>query len=97
MNAPMPDYHPRTTIDDIDMAAMIAALLHSHAALASIMVAVSEGVVTLEGAVGCTADRKAAESVVRRLAGVRGIENYLTVGAAASEDGEFRADRPASE
>lgn len=96
MNAPR-NHDPRNAIDDIDLAAAIAALLHCRAALASIIVDVSEGAVTLEGAVASRADRKAAETVVRRFAGVRGIKNCLTVQAAASEESESAEDRPASE
>jgi osmotically-inducible protein OsmY len=87
----------RNAIDDIDLAAAIAALLHCRAGLGLIMVAVTDGVVTLDGAVTCEADGKAAESAVRRLAGVRGVENCITIQAAASEGSEPRGDRPASE
>lgn len=93
----MPNYDPRTAIDDIDLAAAIAAILHGRAALAPVIVDVSEGVVRLEGTVASRADRKAAETVVRRFAGVRGIRNFLAVQAAAPEDGGSLADRPASE
>ncbi|HLI95740.1 MAG TPA: BON domain-containing protein [Candidatus Baltobacteraceae bacterium] len=97
MNAPMHNHDPRSEIDDIDLGASIAALLHRRTALASIIVAVAEGVVTLEGEVQTSADRRAAESVVRRFAGVRGIENSLMVQAAASEEAESAAHRRASE
>jgi osmotically-inducible protein OsmY len=93
----MQNENQRSAIDDIDLAATIATLLHRRTAFASVLVAVSEGIVTLEGHVSCTDDRKAAESVARRLARVRGIENCLTVQASSSEDAESAADPPVSE
>lgn len=93
----MRQHNPRSRIDDIDLAATITALMHCRSALVRVIVAVNDGVVTLEGSVASTADSKAAESIARRFAGVRGIENSLTVPADPSEFAESPGDRQASE
>jgi osmotically-inducible protein OsmY len=67
-------------IDDIDLAAALAAALERSGSLPSILVAVSDGVVTLEGAAESERQREQAEAVVRRFRGVAGVFNNVALG-----------------
>jgi hypothetical protein len=68
-------------IDDIDLAAALAAALQRSTTLPStILVAVSAGVVTLEGAVDNEEQRERAEAVVRRFRGVTSVFNNVALG-----------------
>lgn len=58
-----PDPRP---VDDIDLAATIAAALQTTLRAAGIMVAVSHGVVTLEGEAETERQRALAEKIARR-------------------------------
>ena len=69
-----------SSIDDIDLAAAIAAALQSARIPPAVMICVSHAVVTLEGQVDNLKQRKAVESLVRRFDGVAGIVNGITVG-----------------
>jgi osmotically-inducible protein OsmY len=67
-------------IDDIDLAAALSAALQHNATLpATILVAVADGVVTLEGAVDSKEQREQAEAVVRRFRGVRRVFNNVAL------------------
>jgi osmotically-inducible protein OsmY len=66
---------------DLDIAREATRALEADAALSSqdVKVTVSKGIVTLRGEVEWQYQRTDAERVVRRLAGVRGVANHLTV------------------
>jgi osmotically-inducible protein OsmY len=75
------DHHSGAHIDDIDLAAALASALHRSPLLpATILVAVSDGVVTLEGAAENEKQRVEAEAVVRRFRGVSGVLNNVVLG-----------------
>jgi osmotically-inducible protein OsmY len=77
----MMNREPAAHIDDIDLAAALAAALqHTVSLPATILVAVSDGVVTLEGAVENERQREQAEAVVRRFRGVTGVLNNVALG-----------------
>lgn len=65
-------------IDDIDLAAAIAASLQFNGNAVDVTVNVTDGVVTLEGEVDTPQKRQAAESAARRFH-VAGVINALTV------------------
>lgn len=66
---------------DADIAAAARRALEAHAdlPLESIDITVAKGIVTLKGEVEWHYQKEDAERVVRRLAGVRGVVNLLTV------------------
>jgi osmotically-inducible protein OsmY len=67
-------------IDDVDLAAALAAALERSGSLPStILVAVSDGVVTLEGAAQNERQREQAEAVVRRFSGVAEVFNNVAL------------------
>jgi osmotically-inducible protein OsmY len=68
-------FHP---IDDIELAAAIAASMQLNGETPDVTVDVTDGVVTLEGMVEHAQQRDAAEDVVRRFR-VRGVINTLTL------------------
>lgn len=68
-------FHP---IDDIDLAAAIAASMQHVSETLDITVDVSDGVVTLEGTVDHAKQRDDAEALVRRFR-VRGVVNAVTL------------------
>lgn len=75
------------TDSDLALAALYA--LKGDASLQTdrLDVTVSHGYVTLKGAVAQPSEREAAERVIRRLAGVKGVTNWITVtGHTASDD-----------
>lgn len=83
-------------IDDIDLAAAIAASLQFNGNAVDVTVNVTDGVVTLEGEVDTQKKREAAEAAVRRFH-IAGVVNALTVRKAT--DRESRGSdghRPAS-
>ena len=51
-----------------------------------VRVTVSEGYLTLEGSVDCLCERQGVEDAVRRLAGVRGINNHLALSSGETSD-----------
>jgi osmotically-inducible protein OsmY len=67
--------HP---IDDIDLAAAIAAFMQFDGEPPEVTIGVSEGIVTLEGEVETIQQRDAAESIVRRF-NVAGVINAITL------------------
>lgn len=82
-------------IDDIDLAAAIAASLQFNGDAVDVTVDVTDGVVTLEGIVDTPQKREKAESVARRFL-VAGVTNAIVVRRAADEtnresDGHRRA------
>lgn len=72
------NHDSETPIDDIDLAAAIAASMEFDGAVPGVTVDVSEGIVTLEGEVETVAQRDAAESIVRRFE-VAGLINTITL------------------
>lgn len=66
-------------IDDIDLAAAISAAIHEGGAHSSIVVDVTAGVVTLEGAVDTDGQRSTAEALVRQFEGVAGVINAIVI------------------
>ena len=89
------DDEGRSTLDDIDLAAAIAAQLRLYAPGCAIVVGVTHGVVTLEGDAGTRERRDRIEALVRRLfSGVKGIVNRITgsaiVGGGAAFGGDLR-------
>jgi osmotically-inducible protein OsmY len=77
----MMNQEPTPHLDDIDLAAALAAALqHSVSLPTTILVAVSDGVVTLEGAVENERQREQAEAIVRRFRGVAGVLNNVALG-----------------
>jgi osmotically-inducible protein OsmY len=69
-------------LPDTDLAreAVWALEIHNTEAPADrLQVTVCEGLVTLEGEVGCHYQKEAAEAAIARLAGARGITNQITV------------------
>lgn len=67
----------RRPIDDIELAAAIAASIQFDGHSPEIIVNVTDGVVTLEGTVRHPQEREEAEAVVRQF-DVRGVINTLT-------------------
>lgn len=84
-------------LDDIDLAAAIAAELRIYAPQYAIVVGVTHGSVTLEGDVAAPAERDAIEARVRRFAAVREIVNQIAVRAAVRVRATSREGRPAWE
>jgi osmotically-inducible protein OsmY len=73
-------HHSGAHIDDIDLAAALAsALAHNPFLPSTILVAVSGGVVTLEGAVENERQRADAEALVRRFRGVTSVFNHVSL------------------
>ena len=66
---------------DTEIADVVATALasHRHVEEKKITVTVEKGVVTLEGSANWNFERRAAEEVIKGLAGVRGINNYIVV------------------
>lgn len=75
----------RRALDDIDLAAAIAAELRLYAPASPIVVGVTHGVVTLEGTTIAAERRESIEALVRRFAGVREVVNLITVSATPGE------------
>lgn len=70
--------HLPHAIDDIDLAAAIAAELQFDAHVpVGVTLAVTRSVVTLEGEVDDPEQREAAEAIVRRFRSVRAIRNNV--------------------
>ena len=87
------DEDPEHVIDDIELAAVIAAAMQSEGHVpASVTLDVSDAVVTLEGEVETEEQRDAAEFLVRDFKAVAGIINRVTLRAPPG----FAADRPVS-
>lgn len=87
----------RRALDDIDLAAAIAAELGLFVPASPIVVGVTHGVVTLEGEAITTERRKTIEALVRQFAGVREIVNLVTVPTTTAVPPTFGAGPPASE
>lgn len=67
-------------IDDIDLAAALSAALERNPLLpATVLVDVSDGIVTLQGEVDHPKERGEAEAVARRFHGVAGVINAITL------------------
>lgn len=74
------DREPTRAIDDIDLAASIAAELQFDTRVpVGVTLAVTRSIVTLEGEVDCPAQREAAESIVRRFPSVQAVRNRLII------------------
>jgi osmotically-inducible protein OsmY len=73
--------------DDTDLAESIAHLLSWHASLASeqLQARVEDGVVTLTGSVDWDVQSQEAERLVKRLVGVRSVENLISLRHRAGE------------
>jgi osmotically-inducible protein OsmY len=72
-------------LNDIDLAAAVAAAMQADPHVpADVTVDVSNGIVTLEGEVGTSAERKAAESLAKRF--VASVINAITVKPHARAD-----------
>ncbi len=75
------------SIDDIDLAAALAAALHRNPLVpATILVDVADGIVTLEGEVERPKQREEADGLVRRFRGVMCVVNHITLKPEAHAD-----------
>ena len=74
------------TDSDLALAALYALKWDADIQPDTLDVAVSHGYVTLKGVVEQPAQRDAAERVLRRLAGVRGVTNWITVTSRPAPD-----------
>lgn len=73
-------HHSRENIDDIHLAASLAAALHSDGHVpAGVTIDVSDGVVTLEGQVATAHEREMAETVVRSFSNLVRVVNAITL------------------
>lgn len=71
---------PRTTIDDIDLAAAIASAMHASSNHSDVSIEVSDGFVTLHGHVLTVEERDAALEIARGFAAVAGVASAIVVG-----------------
>ncbi len=74
------EHHSGDSIDDIDLAAALAAALHSDGLVpASVTIDVTDGVVTLEGQVASAHDREMAEAVACSFSDLLRVVNAITL------------------